>query len=53
MRLNLQHVCVVLVTGLVLSMNACKQEAPTGASETANASRAAGKDAYLYGIRWC
>ena len=49
MRLYSEKACAVVVAAVVLSLTACKQEAPTATNEAANATRAAAKDAYVYG----
>ena len=49
MRFNLKQVLVVAAIAVGLSLTACKQETPTGTNEASNATRAAAKDAYIYG----
>ena len=49
MRLYSEKACAVVIAAVVMSLTACKQETQTGSNEAANATRAAAKDAYVYG----
>ena len=49
MRVHSNNVWVVVVVAVCMSLTACRQEATTGTNEAANATRAAAKDAYIYG----
>ena len=40
---------LMVVSALVLTLTSCKQETPAASNEAANATRAAAKDAYVYG----
>ena len=49
MRLSSEKACAVVIAAVVMSLTACKQETQTDTNEAANATRAAAKDAYVYG----
>jgi hypothetical protein len=49
LRIHSNNLWVVVVVAVCLSLTASKQEPTTGTNEAANATRAAAKDAYLYG----
>ena len=49
MRLCSEKACAVVIATVVLSLTACKQETQTATNEATNATRAAAKDAYVYG----
>jgi hypothetical protein len=49
LRVHSNNVWVVVVVAICVSLTACKQESMTNTNETANATRAAAKDAYVYG----
>ena len=49
MRLYSEKACAVVIATMVMSLTACKQETQTATNEAPNATRAAAKDAYVYG----
>ncbi len=49
MRVHSNNLWVVVIVAICLSLTACKQETKMNTNEAANTTRAAAKDAYLYG----